>query len=193
MFVFNYRAAKQPGAVVFRWFCFVIGFEPSSYTWVKISILYNFTNTSSVIFKLNRPQHPDVYVHYLSWQHTDWVYCTAEARYTTLVYTTYTVAMEKINTDGFRASLWSHSANIHAMRLTLSSIQSYSHPQTTEQKSFWAAVGRRCYVMAIFFAFVSSWEPSRMQCCEMSFLCTNIQGCSMNRDHSIHAYYRTLV
>lgn len=66
----------------------------------------------------------------LTWWHTDWLerwefffffffYCTAEARHTTLVCSSHSVAMENINTDGFRGSPWSHSAHICATCLTL--------------------------------------------------------------------------
>lgn len=60
--------------------------EPSSYKWVNIFFLLYFYRYTMSDIQINRPQHPDVYVHCLTWQHTDWlekwVYCTAEARHT---------------------------------------------------------------------------------------------------------------
>lgn len=133
--------------MVFMWhYCDRLG--TSYYTWVNICLfLYFIIHTQYVIFKQNRPQHPDVYVHYLkSWQHTDWmehwVYCTAEARHhgphrstpaTQLPWRRLTL-MDSERGCGRTVRVYVQCV-LSFIHLTWSS----PHPQTTEQKSWWAA------------------------------------------------------
>lgn len=124
-------------------------------------------HTQSVILKQNRPQHPDVYVHYLE---SDWLnralgllHCRGETHHeTTPVCTSHTVAMEKINTDGFRARLWSYTCNVSWPLCIFHMILFISHPR--EEKSRWLTGLMR----ANFSHFVRPWEPG-MQWCSTGF------------------------
>lgn len=102
----------------------------------------------------NRPQHPDVYVHNLKSDLTAYwlnralglLHCRGKTPRTTPVYTSHTVAMEKINTDGFRARLWSHSGHIlfyplyissHMNRLSIPKLQGNNHDGQRALRHYW--------------------------------------------------------
>lgn len=151
-----------------------------------------------MIFKQNIPQHPDVYVHYLKSDLTAYwlnralglLHCRGKTPRTTPVYTSHTVAMEKIYTDGFRARLWPHSAHTRAMCFTLHISQMIAFPSPKIQNK--SLMGSRPWGITEGNSshFIRSWAQSHAVLLNglfffFYFFCTEHSRCLMRRDHSI--------